>query len=451
MFIADEVAIGTEKAKKMRVGVMGAPASSGNQGIVALRAALVHLCLNAAPQVDVSLFGSKRDKNPIYVRVPEGRVEVPIIHWRLSPACSPRDHIILILAMSLVYRCFSSAGLRRWIAGKIPWIKALEETSFVGDVRGGDSFSDIYGLWRFLIATLPVLSVIAVKGTIVHFPQTYGPFKGAVARSVAGWVLRQSSVIFARDLASQRIAQQLVGGQKEVFLSPDVAFALYTDPMCRVRAEPGLDGPLPAGLIGINVNGLMFNGGYRGGNMFNLRLEYRTFLVGLVEALLHMSRRDLLLVPHTFAPAGDPESDNDACRQLVEMLPNQLRARIRIVTGEYDAHELKGIVGQCEFFVGSRMHSCIAALSQGVPCVGVAYSMKFAGVFESVGAGDWVVDGRSSSNEMAIESVVECYGRREVKRKELQDRAAEAKSALQDIFRDLLKAGRGRFDEPARS
>ena len=45
----------------------------------------------------------------------------------------------------------------------------------------------------------------------------------------------------------------------------------------------------------------------------------------------------------------------------------------------------KAVIGQCDFFIGSRMHACIAALSQGVPCVGVAYSMKFAGVFDTVG------------------------------------------------------------------
>ena len=65
-----------------------------------------------------------------------------------------------------------------------------------------------------------------------------------------------------------------------------------------------------------------------------------------------------------------------------------------IVDREYDQHEIKGVIGMCDFFVGSRMHACIGALSQGIPCVGVAYSMKFRGVFESVGVADWVVDSR---------------------------------------------------------
>ena len=40
------------------------------------------------------------------------------------------------------------------------------------------------------------------------------------------------------------------------------------------------------------------------------------------------------------------------------------------------------------------MHACIAALSQGIPAFGIAYSDKFRGVFESVGAANLVADPR---------------------------------------------------------
>ncbi|MHC4326639.1 MAG: hypothetical protein ACYSWW_00795 [Planctomycetota bacterium] len=38
------------------------------------------------------------------------------------------------------------------------------------------------------------------------------------------------------------------------------------------------------------------------------------------------------------------------------------------------------------------MHACIVALSQSIPVVGIAYSRKFQGVFESVGLGNCVAD-----------------------------------------------------------
>ena len=100
---------------------------------------------------------------------------------------------------------------------------------------------------------------------------------------------------------------------------------------------------------------------------------------------------------------------------------------------------MKGVIGQCDFFIGSRMHACIAALSQGVPCVGVAYSMKFAGVFESVGAGGWVVDGREVGNDEAVARILELYGQRDALRGPLGQAAEDARAQLQVVFRRLLR------------
>jgi polysaccharide pyruvyl transferase WcaK-like protein len=83
------------------------------------------------------------------------------------------------------------------------------------------------------------------------------------------------------------------------------------------------------------------------------------------------------------------------------------------------------------------MHACIAALSQGVPCAGVAYSMKFAGVFATVGMETWVVDGREATNEQAVARILELYRQRAEMRDGLGQRAGEARSQLQKVFRNL--------------
>ena len=143
------------------------------------------------------------------------------------------------------------------------------------------------------------------------------------------------------------------------------------------------------------------------------------------------------MIPHTYA-SDNVESYNEASAKLRDSLPAELRARVRLLTAEYDAHELKWIIGQCQFFIGSRMHSCIAALSQGVPSIGVAYSRKFVGVFESVGMEQWVVDGRSSTIEDAVSRIVALYHQRDGVRQELLRRSALARQQLTEIFQDLV-------------
>jgi polysaccharide pyruvyl transferase WcaK-like protein len=312
------------------------------------------------------------------------------------------------------------------------------ESDLVGDVRGGDSFSDIYGLKRYAISFLMVWSVVLVKGTIVQFPQTYGPYNSLIARVVAKFILRRSSVIIARDKESQRVAQELAGSAHDVLLSPDVAFSLKSVRPERIEIDPPFDGAMPLDVIGLNINGLMYNGGYTRRNMFGLKMDYVVFLQKLVGTLLAEFAGELWLVPHTFAPHGNVESDNEASEKLRNDLPPELRRRVRIVTGDYDPHELKGIIGQFDFFVGSRMHSCIAALSQGVPCVGVAYSRKFVGVFETVGMVEWVVDARSTHQDEAVTRIVDLYQQRNEVRAPLMQMADQARRDLIELFRNLV-------------
>lgn len=417
------------------VGIMGTPLTSGNRGVLALGSALARLCLDAAPGAAAVYFGSHHDAQPVLMR-PHGRdYPLRVVHWRMSPKGGLRHHLFVIVTGSFLYRFLPLAGLRRRLAQKIPWIGEVARARLVGDVRGGDSFSDIYGLKRFLIATLPVLSVLWVKRSLVLFPQTYGPYQSGVARWIARRIVRRATTVIARDQDSQRVAQELARPGQEVLLSPDVAFALHADAMNSALFNSSLKPqPIPDDCIGLNVNGLMFNGGYTGKNMFGLKLDYRSFLTQLATELLTVHPGPLLLVPHTYAPAGDVESDNEACRLLREQLPAELQARVYVVTGDYDAHQLKGIIARCGFFVGSRMHSCIAALSQGVPCVGVAYSMKFRGVFESVGLADWVVDGRTVITADAVKATVALYAQRQARAPELAHNAQNARTRLQQVF-----------------
>jgi polysaccharide pyruvyl transferase WcaK-like protein len=428
----------------MLILIMGTPVASGNRGVMALGASIADLFLTAAPGAEVGFLQVHKPSGDVRIQTRQGVRMVPVTTCRMSHRSELRDHLVWILCMAFIYRFVPSKIIRRAIEGSTPWIESVAAADLVGDVRGGDSFSDIYGLKRFCLAFLPVLSVILVKGSIAHLPQTYGPFRTRTARWMARWLLRHSSVVIARDRESQRIARELIGSRLEVQLSPDVAFALHVEIPAGLATEPALSGKLPAGTIGINVNGLMFNGGYNRDNMFGLKLDYRAFLPALVSSLLTDSEAEVLLVPHTFAESGDPESDNEACINVRDMLPAELQSRIRIVTGDYDAHQLKGVIGQCDFFIGARMHSCIAALSQGVPCVGVAYSMKFGGVFDSVGMLDWVVDGRVMDSVHAIKSIQALYQSRDSVREILARNSAQARQRLGEVFGKMVDGKLGR-------
>lgn len=410
--------------------------------MLALGSSLVALVCKSgvgSEEVDAVLFVGHSKGGVTKMLVDGENRSVPIVNFRLSPRSAIRNHLMWILFMAILYRLLPLRRVRKFIASRTPWIEALEECDIVGDIRGGDSFSDIYGIKRFLIGFLPAWSVLLVKGrnNLIQFPQTYGPYRSALARTLAGWLLKRSQTILARDRESQKIAEDIMRGNETVILCPDVAFSLESSMPAKIPLVPASKEPAKCEVIGINVNGLLYNGGYDRDNMFGLKIEYPLFLLNLLKRLC-VENVEIWLVPHTFAPAGDVESDNEACEILRGLLPENLKGRVRLVAGDCDQHEIKGVIGACDFFVGSRMHSCIAALSQGIPCVGVAYSRKFRGVFETVGVEDWIVDGREVDTDRAVQGVLDLYHRRKSIATTLTEAVEGARTDLDQVFKDIV-------------
>lgn len=418
-----------------KIVVLGTPVAPGNRGVMALGASVVTLFEATLGEVEATFLLVHQPWDEVQIHGLHGRRTVNVITSRMAPSAGLKDHLGWILLLSALYRCVPI--LRGWVKNKSPWIRVVAESDVVGDIRGGDSFSDIYGIKRFLLAALPVLSVLLIRKRIVHLPQTYGPYKSRISRMLAKFLLRRSSLIIARDSDSQAIAQQLVGPAQRVLLSPDVAFMLKAVEPSEIQSEPKW-ADLNSGLrVGLNVNGLMYNGGYDRKNMFSLVLDYPSFLKTLVSKMLSEFACDIVLIPHTYAVDGNVESDNEAARKLFSSLSSEEQRRVWVVTGEYDQHEIKGVIGGCSFFIGSRMHACIAALSQGIPCVGVAYSQKFVGVFRSVGVDSWVVDSRVSGNQHAVSRIMELIRTRTEAAATLKIKVAEARSALLRVFRAI--------------
>ena len=147
-----------------KVGIMGAPISSGNRGVLALGSSLLGLCSAGATPAEVILFLGHNESKPVRMLVGGEWRNVPVVHCRMSPRSRWSEHLLWILGMSILYRCFPFEAIRKRIRRSTPWISALEQMDVVGDVRGGDSFSDIYGMRRFLHGFAMAWTVLLIKG-----------------------------------------------------------------------------------------------------------------------------------------------------------------------------------------------------------------------------------------------------------------------------------------------
>ena len=122
------------------------------------------------------------------------------------------------------------------------------------------------------------------------------------------------------------------------------------------------------------------------------------------------------------------------------------QARVVPITREYDATEIKGIISQCDLFVGARMHSCIAAISMGVPTVAIASSYKTFGLMRSVDLEKYVCNFSTMTLEELTQKVNDIWQGREKIKSELKPRAESLKEAVWfngKVVKDFLDAKRG--------
>jgi polysaccharide pyruvyl transferase WcaK-like protein len=188
-------------------------------------------------------------------------------------------------------------------------------------------------------------------------------------------------------------------------------------------------------LVGVNVSGLLFAGGYKRNDAFGFQLRYVDDTFKMVDMLIREKNVRVLLIPHTLGTGT--ESDSIACEALYEKMKDRYPDRIGVVRGSYDPSGMKYIIGQCNFFIGARMHACIAALSQGIPAVAFAYSRKFVGVLETLNVEKLVIDPKALTSDDVLRLVSKCFDEREEFRNILESRLPEVKSELLRLFSEI--------------
>lgn len=268
----------------------------------------------------------------------------------------------------------------------------VRQCDLVLDIGEGDSFADIYGFKRFLFYWLSKNIVCSLGVPLILAPQTIGPFDGKVARLLAKQVMRRCAKVFARDNISSAYLKEL-GITANAGEATDVAFRLPFTPQQRQAGEPFK--------IGINVSGLLFNGGYTGNNQFGLTIDYPATMRQIIAECMKRPGTEVHLVSHVITPDMPVEDDVTAARQLAHEFPGVVLAPVF-----NRPSEAKSYIAGMDFFVGARMHACIAAFSAGVPVVPMAYSRKFNGLFGSLGHHS-IADCKKMSSSECVEAIGE--------------------------------------------
>jgi colanic acid/amylovoran biosynthesis protein len=404
-------------------------------GVWALASGSIAAALHAFPDAKVLLFDYSNVPARFKVKYPGGTTNVELVNIRYSKRIFLRNNIVWLIVTALFLKLVPSRRMKAKILDGNPWLRVITQAEIVGSIAGGDSFSDIYGLGRLIYVSLPQILTLLLGRPLIVMPQTLGPFRSVWAKALARYILKHAETVYARDRESLLAVRRLLGKDHgRLRFCYDMGFVLEPEiPKERIPlwlVENDNRDPL----VGLNVSGLLYIGGYTQRNMFGLKADYRRVIHDLIDYFVRKHNARVMLVPHVLGERENIESDLTACREIYSTTAGELRAHLHLLEEDYDHQELKALIGSCDFFLGSRMHACIAALSQSVPAMGLAYSRKFMGVFASIGMEDAVIDLREHDHTSIIEVVDRAYERRLELRAKLESKIPAVRARVLDLF-----------------
>jgi colanic acid/amylovoran biosynthesis protein len=307
------------------------------------------------------------------------------------------------------------------------FISQLRKCALVLDISTGDGFADIYGVRRFGFNALSKTCALISGRPLVLAPQTVGPFKRLWARYLAAMFMRAARCVVTRDDLSAEYVRSL-GIASNLVESTDVAFRLPY----RVPAKNNAHSVR----VGINVSGLLYNGGYTRENMFGLKADYSLMVRNLVRGFLGLGTCEVHLVPHVIPRDMPVEDDHLVSMKLREEFPNVI-----VAPRFASPSAAKSYIAGMDYFCGSRMHACIAAFSSGVPVMPIAYSRKFAGLFGTLGY-EHLADCKTMGADQIVEIALDGFHQRHQLAEEVAEGMKQAELMLaryEDVLKPLLQ------------
>lgn len=251
-----------------------------------------------------------------------------------------------------------------------PFGKVVRNMKMVAATNGGDGLSDIYG-YSIFINRLKESRIAMINGAqLIIMPQTIGPFSDEKMKGIARKILTYTSKIYVRD---PKFEEELgILGLK---------YEKERDLSAWMLPEPW-DITIESESIGLNVSGLAYFNKYK---TLAGKFENYPLLIHRIIDYFQESGKKIYLIPHSYN-YNYPEFANDdleACKEVYNSLKN--KQGIVLIDKDLTSPQIKYVISQMSFFIGTRMHANFAAIYSKVPVFGLAYSYKFEGAFEANG------------------------------------------------------------------
>lgn len=298
----------------------------------------------------------------------------------------------------------------------------------------GDTYGDMGHPVHLLKHSLDILTAVVLEKPVYMFAQSPGPFSTKFRSFVAKKVLNKVALISVREPMAYETLQQ-AGIKAPVIMTACPAFLFERAPAAKVKQillSEGIsrkDRPL----VGMTITGFNVSRELISEDKYKESREESELgpLVAVLEYLLQKLKVNVLLIPHVFRTdkfgkliAGPDTKITEQLCQMVNGGECKYGDKLKVLKGIYGPSETKGIIGQCDLFIGGRLHAGVSALSQNIPTVLLGYGLKHYGFARLVGQERYVSNnfGGKINAQDIISKIEDAWNNRENISSEIRSR-----------------------------
>lgn len=335
-------------------------------------------------------------------------------HWRWKTFPGLVAHSLLAVAG---YRLTG----RPWYPFLRPERRSLLEAYLQADLVVSAAGNFLYTSGKiglpFLLALFAIFYAQLGGKPIYALPQTLGPIERRRERFLVKSVLSKARMVLIRDPISVGVWKTWDVQGPQWTLLPDLAFACPAERDRRealaLLKECGIQEDRHRPWLGVT---LIHWGAQR--RSFERQERYEDAVEAAIRDFLANRQGRVALFAQVQGPTA-AEDDRIPARRVLAQLED-LGDQVVLADRWVPPPILKAAYGQMDFFLGTRLHSNIFALTEGVPVVAIGYQYKTRGVMRMLDLEDWVLDIEQVDRETLVRLLRKAWAERECIRAHIQ-------------------------------
>lgn len=248
----------------------------------------------------------------------------------------------------------------------------------LNECKSADLIVDLWGLGIGEGLILLLIGKLLNK-PIIKYTADMGPFRAKLDRFFAKFYLNNIGLILARSEITQKYLLEL-GITTPIFVCPDTSFLLDLAPSRKsqiLRQEKTKEKTL----VGISVSHVT-------DRKERDKDKYVAIMAKIADYLIRKVNAFIVLIPNEIFP--NKYDDVYVAKKTYRKING--KSNVTLLTEEYSAGELKGIIRECDLFIGARYHCIMAATSMAIPTLAISWHYKYHEVMNLMGQGKYVCD-----------------------------------------------------------